>query len=131
TYTWGIAVTLPLFDGFKRDGRQAEQEAQLREYEARERDLRQQVTVEVRSALLDVVSTREQADAAEVRLKLAEQELAEARDRFKAGVAGNADVVTASLSLNAARTQLVDALVQSASARVQLARVQGLVAKLP
>ena len=131
TYSWGIGVTIPIFDGFKRDGRQAEQEAQLRELEIREKDLRQQVTVEVRGALLDVVSAREQADASQVRLQLAEQELSEARDRFRAGVAGNADVVTASLSLNSARTQLVDALTQYAGARVQLARVQGAIAKLP
>ena len=42
TYTWGVVVTIPMFDGFKRDGRQAEQEGQLRELEAREKDLRQQ-----------------------------------------------------------------------------------------
>ncbi len=131
TYTWGIQVTIPLFDGFKRDGRHAEADAQLRELEARERDLRQQVTIEVRSALLDYASAREQADASSTRLKLAEQELSEARDRFKAGVAGNADVVTASISLNSARTQYVDALTQFAASRVQLARVQGAISKLP
>ncbi len=131
TYSWGLLVSIPIWDGFKRDGRQAEQEAQLRELEARERDLRQQVTVEVRSALLDHASAREQADASQLRLKLAEQELSEARDRFKAGVAGNADVVTASLSLNSARTQYVDALTSFAAARVQLARVQGAIASIP
>ncbi len=131
TYTWGILVTIPLWDSFKRDGRHAEADAQLRELEARERDLRQQVTIEVRTALLDYASAREQADASSTRLKLAEQELSEARDRFKAGVAGNADVVTASISLNSARTQYVDALTQFAASRVQLARVQGAISKLP
>lgn len=131
TYTWGVMVSIPLWDGMKREGREREQAAQLRELEARERDLRLQVSVEVRSALLDVASTREQADAAQVRLALAEQELTEARDRFRAGVAGNADVVTASISLNAARTQLVDALAQYAAARVQLARVQGAITTIP
>ncbi len=131
TYSWGLQLSIPIFDGFRREGRLAEQSAAVRELEARERDLRQQVTIEVRSALLDLASAREQADASETRLQLAEQELAEARDRFKAGVAGNADVVTASLTLNTARTQLVDALTQLAGARVTLARVQGAIATLP
>ena len=131
TYSWGVQLSIPIFDGFRREAREAEQQAQLRELEVRERDLRQQVTIEVRSALLDLASAREQAEATELRLKLAEQELSEARDRFKAGVAGNADVVTASITLNSARTQLVDALTQYAAARVTVARVQGAVASLP
>ena len=131
TYAWGIQLSIPVFDGFRREGRVAEQSAALRELEARDRDLRQQVAIEVRGAILDVRSAHEQADASETRLRLAEQELAEARDRFKAGVAGNADVITASLSLNSARTLQVDALTQYLAARVTLARVQGAVTKLP
>ncbi|MBI2796505.1 MAG: TolC family protein [Gemmatimonadetes bacterium] len=131
TWTWGVQVSIPIFDGFRRSGREAEQSAALRELEARDRDLRQQVTIEVRGALLDVRSAVEQSDASDTRLRLAEQELAEARDRFRAGVAGNADVITASLSLNAARTQQVDALTQLRAARVALARVMGTVTKLP
>ena len=131
TYAWGIQLSIPIFDGFRREGRLAEQSAALRELEARDRDLRQQVAIEVRGAILDVRSAREQADAFDTRLRLAEQELAEARDRFKAGVAGNADVITASLSLNGARTLQVDALTQYLAARVTLARVLGAVTKLP
>ena len=131
TYTWGVQVSIPIFEGFRHEGRATEQSAALREFEVRERDLRQQVAIDVRGALLDVASAREQADAAQVRLRLAEQELSEARDRFKAGVAGNSDVIQASLQLNAARTQLVDALTLYHGSRVALARVQGAITKLP
>jgi outer membrane protein TolC len=57
--------------------------------------------------------------------------VAPARDRFRAGVAGNADVVTASVALNGARTAYVDALAQYQAARVALARAQGAVRELP
>jgi len=40
-------------------------------------------------------------------------------------VAGNADVITASLTLNTARTQYVDALTSYQAARVALARARG------
>jgi outer membrane protein len=131
TYSYGIRITVPVFDGFRRGARAEEQAAQLREAEARERDLRQQVEAEVRGALLDVASGREQVAAARERLRLADREYAQARERFRTGVSGNADVVQASSSLNRARTRLVDALVSFQLARVALARAQGTVTLLP
>ncbi len=125
TYTWGIQLSIPIFDGMRRDGRVSEQQANMRDLEVRERDLRQQVMVDVRSAVLDLSSARQVVDATRERLRLAEQEVAQARDRFRAGVAGNADVITASLSLNAARTQLIDAETSYQAARVALARAEG------
>jgi outer membrane protein len=130
TYTWGIQVSVPVFDGFRREGRIEEEEAARREVDVRRRDLRQQVAADVRSALLDLGSAREQVDASRERVQLTEQELGQARDRFRAGVAGNADVITALLSLNGARTQLVDALASFQLARVSLARAQGAVTEL-
>ena len=69
-------------------------------------------------------------EAARERQTLAEQEVAQARERFRAGVAGNADVITASLTLNNARTGLVDALTAYEAARVALARAEGNVTQL-
>lgn len=131
TYTWGVQLSVPIFDGFRREGRVEETRAQQSELEVRRRDLEAQAAVEVRGALLDVRSAREQVEAAGERLRLAEQEVAQARDRFRAGVAGNADVITASLSLNTARTAFADALTGFESARVALARAQGAVTELP
>ena len=131
TYSYGIRVSVPIFDGLRRSARAGEQTALLREAEARERDLRQQVEAEVRGALLDVASGREQVAAGRERLRLADREYAEARERFRTGVSGNADVVQASSSLNRARTRLVDALVNFQTARVALARAQGAVTILP
>jgi outer membrane protein len=131
TYTWGIEVSVPVFDGFRREGRLDEQRSALRELDAHRRDLVQQASIEVRGALLDLASAREQLAASDERLAFAQQELAQARERFQAGVAGNADVITASMSLNAARTQLVDARAGFQDARVALARAQGTVTELP
>lgn len=125
TYTWGVELSVPVFDGNRRDARVTEQQAAMRELQVRERDLRQQVSVDVRSAVLDLGSARQAVDAARERVRLAEQEVSQARDRFSAGVAGDADVITASLSLNSARTQLIDAQTAYQSARVALARAEG------
>jgi outer membrane protein len=125
TYTWGLQVTLPIFDGFRREARVQEQQSMVKEAEIQQHDLEQQAEADVRGALLDIAAAREQLDAARERLRLAEQELSQARDRFSAGVAGNADVVNASLALTASRTLVNDAETAYQLARVSLARATG------
>ncbi len=130
-YLWGIGVEVPVFDGLRRETQIEEQEALAREIEIRRRDLRQQAAIQVRQAFLALASARQQLDAANTQLQLTQQELDEARQRFRAGVAGNADVITASLDLNNARTLQVDALAGYQRARVALARATGTVTELP
>jgi outer membrane protein TolC len=130
TWTWALRVSVPMFDGFRREARIREQDAGLRELEMRRTDLVSQVNVDVRSALLDAAATREAVVAAQERLRLAEQEVAQARDRFKAGVSGNLDVTSALLGLSGARTQLVDALAARQLARISIARSQGTITSL-
>ena len=130
TYSYGVQVTWPAFEGGRREGQQQEQEAVAREIDIRRRDLRQQVAVDVRGAVLDIASAREQVDAARERQRLAELEVEQARERFRAGVAGNADVITALGGLNAARTGLIDALAAYQTARIALARAEGTVSQL-
>ena len=130
TYNYGVQVTWPVFEGGHREGQIQEQQAVSRDIDLRRRELRQQVALDVRAALLDIASAREQVDAARGRQGVAEQEVEQARDRFRAGVSGNADVITALSSLNAARTGLIDALTAFQTARVSLARAEGMVSQL-
>jgi outer membrane protein TolC len=86
---------------------------------------------DVRGALLDLSASQEQLAAARERLALGEQEVAQSRERFRAGVAGNADVIIAQLNLDTARSQHIDALASLGMARVSLARAQGHLLELP
>jgi len=130
TYDWGLEFSLPVFDGYRRSGRVQEQTAVAQDFANRERDLRIQVEADVKVALLNLGSSAEAAVAARERLQLAEQEVQQARERFQAGVAGNADVITASLTLNVARTDVVTALSAYQAARIALARARGSVTSL-
>lgn len=130
TYTYGVQVSWPLLEGKHLEGQVAEQEAIVRDIDVRRRDLLQQVSVDVRGAMLDISSAREQLDAARERQQFAEQEVQQARDRFRAGVAGNADVITALGTLNSARTAVIDALTALQTARVSLARAEGTVSQI-
>jgi outer membrane protein TolC len=125
TYTWGLQLSAGIFDGWRRRSRLEEQVALSRETDARLRDLRAQSTLEVRAALLDLAAALEQVDAVRERLRLSEQEVTQAQDRFRAGVAGNADVIAALLSLNQSRTLRNDALASYHGARIALARAMG------
>jgi outer membrane protein TolC len=122
----GVQVTLPILDGLRREARQAEQEAVAREADIRSRDLRQQITADVNAAFLDLGAAGAQGSIAAERLRLADQELAQARDRFQAGVAGNIEVIEAQSSLVRARDADVDARFAAATARVSLARSVGM-----
>lgn len=130
TYTWGVQLSVGLFDGFRREARLEEQVALARETDTRLRDLREQGALEVRAALLDLASAAEQLDAVQERLALAEQEVQQARDRFEAGVAGNGDVITALLALNQARTLRIDALAAYQQARVNRSKAMGSIRQL-
>ena len=130
TYDLGVVLNVPIFDGFRREGRVEEQTMQARDLDNRARDLRSQVEADVRVAVLNLASSTEAVAASRERLSLAEQEVAQSRERFQAGVSSNADVITASLTLNVARTQLVDALTAYQASRVALARAEGLISTL-
>src|SRR5207245_67601 len=83
-----LQVTVPILDGFHREARIAEQNATVSESRVRERDLRQQIAADVDAALLDLRSAEAQQSVAAERLRLATDELAQARERFKAGGGG-------------------------------------------
>ena len=125
TRTVMLAASMPIFDGLRREGRIAEQGALAREAEVREHDLRQQIAAEVRGAVLDVSSGLEQESVAMERLRLAEEELSQARERFTSGVAGNIEVINAQSSLLRARDAVIDARTATAAARIALARAVG------
>jgi outer membrane protein len=120
-----LQVTVPILDGFRREGREAEQQAVVKESGVRADELRRQIAADVDAARLDLGSAAEQQAIAAERLRLAQAELDEARERFKAGVAGNIEVIDAQSSLIRARDTDIDARFAAATARVALARAVG------
>lgn len=120
-----VQVSWPILDGLRREGRQAEQQAVARQSEVRANDLRQQVTADVDGALLDLRSAAAQRMISGERLRLAGEEVSQARQRFEAGVAGNIEVINAQESLVRAREADIDARFAGLLARISLARSVG------
>jgi len=121
----GIQLVWPILDGFRREARKDESNAQVSQSDVRVRELRLQVAADVDAALLQLRSAEAQVEIAGERLRLAQDELDQAQERYKAGVAGNLDVITAQQSLVRARDVDIDARFVAAAARVALARAAG------
>jgi outer membrane protein len=125
TYNIAVQVSVPVFDGFRREARQEQQQLVAQEARVRSGDVRAQVEAEVRSALLDVASGEDQQQIAAERLRLANEELSQAQERFANGLAGNIEVINAQQNLVRARDAVIEAQAASAAARVSLARATG------
>jgi len=89
------------------------------------RDLASQVAAEIDAARYDLDAAAAVVIIAAQGVHLATAELAQARERFAAGVAGNLELITAQVSLLRARDAEIEARYQAAAARVALARAVG------
>lgn len=130
SYNIGVQLSLPLLDGFRRPARQQEQAARLEAQQLRQHDLERQVATDTRQALLDLSSADHQVQLATDRLRLAERELTQARDRFAAGVAGTVETTSAQGGLIAARDGLIQAHVNAAVSRVLALKALGILEQL-
>jgi outer membrane protein TolC len=130
SYSIGVQLSLPLLDGFRRPARQKEQRARLDAQELRQHDTELQVATEVRQSLLDLSSADHQVVLADDRLRLAERELSQARERFAAGVAGTIETTSAQGGLIGARDGVIQARVSAAVARVSALRALGVLDQL-
>ncbi len=125
THTVGVSLRLPIFDGGRRDARRAESLSLYRQSRIRGRDLRDQVDLEVRLALDSIVSAEAEIAAAREGLTLAENELAQARRRYQAGVANSLEVTDAQTRLDRARDNQINALYNYNLGRIDLATSVG------
>ncbi len=125
TRTVGITVRIPLFDGGRRDARRAESESQYRAEKVRTNDLKEQIDLDVRLALDALQSAEDEVKVAQEGLTLAENELAQARRRYDAGVANSIEVTDAQTRLERARDNQTAAVYGHNVARIDLAQAMG------
>ena len=125
TRTYGISVKVPLFDGARRDARRAEAASEYRSERVRTSDLKQQIELDVRLALDSLASAEDEVKVAREGLALSDNELAQARRRYDAGVANGVEVTDAQTRLERARDNQTAALYNYNLARIDLAQAMG------
>jgi outer membrane protein TolC len=128
--TWrvGVELRIPLIDRSRYDDQAARY--RVEQERLRRDDLIQAIAAEVRTAVVALETSTAGLRSALEERRLAEQELAEARKRFAAGVAGNLELTEAQRSLSAARERVVTAQSIMLRARVGLARSVGVATSL-
>jgi len=125
TRSVGIAVSVPIFDGGRREGRRAEASAKFRTERVKTNDLKEQIDLDVRLALDNLTSATDQVKVATEGLELAGNEVAQARRRFDAGVAAGLEVTDAQTRLTRARENSIAALYAYNLAQLDLAQATG------
>lgn len=126
TYSVVGAVTVPIFQGGRLQGRLLRADADLNNRRAEAEDLKASIYYDVRGAFLDLQSSAEQLQVATRGRELAAQQLAQARDRFAAGVANNVEVIQAQEAVAVSSDQYISALYSNNIAKALLARGLGI-----
>ena len=130
TRDYGVALRVPIFDGGRRDARRSESASQFRQERVRTNDLREQIDLDIRTALDSLHSAEEQLKVAEEGLTLSDSELTQSRRRYEAGFATNIEVTDAQTRLERARDNRIDALYSYNVARIDLGRAMGNVRRM-
>ncbi|QSQ21179.1 TolC family protein [Pyxidicoccus parkwayensis] len=121
----GLTLSWPLFEGGRTRAEVREQRALLRDSQAQQDVLRQQVRLEVEQARLAVTASREALSAAEEAVVNARERLRLAEGRYQAGVGNIIELSDAQVQYTNAAAQRVQATYNLATARATLARAVG------
>src|SRR5271156_17091 len=130
TYNYEAAVTVPLFTGGRIHAEIVRADLEIQKLQQQEDDLRNQIALDVKTALLNLDSARNQVAVANLGVQLSKEEVDQARDRFKAGVANNIEVIQAQDSLARANDNQIAALYRFNQARADYARSIGQMEKV-
>ncbi|HEV2101481.1 MAG TPA: TolC family protein [Candidatus Acidoferrum sp.] len=125
TYQYQASVNMPLFTGGRIRAEIVKADLELQKIDQQKADLRNQIALDVKTALLNLQSARNEVQVANLGVQLAKDEVDQARDRFKAGVANNIEVISAQDSLSRANDNQIAALYRFNQARADFARAVG------
>ena len=125
TYEYTASVNMPLFTSGRIKAEVAKADLELQKLEQQKADLRNQIALDVKTSLLNLQSARNEVQVANLGVQLAKDEVDQARDRFKAGVANNIEVISAQDSLSRANDNQIAGLNRFNQARADFARAIG------
>ncbi|HVA71525.1 MAG TPA: TolC family protein [Candidatus Limnocylindrales bacterium] len=125
TYVYEAGVTMPLFTGGRIHNEISRDSLEVRKIQQSILNERSQIALDVQTAVAELDSARNQVKVANLGVDLANQEVEQSRDRFKAGVADNIEVVAAQDALARANENQISALYEYNQSRADLAHAIG------
>jgi len=124
-YEYRIRLSLPLFTGGRTGAEIAAADTRMAALIQEKMGLRNRIALEVKVARAALDSAHSEMEVADLGLKLAREEITQARDRFEAGVTNNIEVITAQDELARANDNQINALYRYNQARADLAHAGG------
>ena len=125
SYQYQVTVDVPLFAGGRMHAERVKADLELKKVEQERAELTNQIALQVKTALVQLEAARHEVDVANLGIKLAQQEVEQARDRFQAGVANNIEVTSAQDALARANDNQINALYRYNQSRADLAHALG------
>ena len=119
-------LSIPIFQGGSVHADVLQANARLEQSRARLENLRTQIDSDVRAAMLNLQSSADQVNVARSNIDLAEETLAQSRDRFSAGVADTVEVVQSQAAVASAHEQYISSLYNYNYAIISLVRALGI-----
>jgi len=125
TWSVGLNLNIPIFDGFRTTNRVEETLHNYYRLKADEEERRQQIALEVEQSYLRVVETQERIKASEAAARAAKENLDLAQGRYQVGVGSIIEVTDAETLYTDAQTTYIRTVYEYKIADAQLARAMG------
>ena len=124
-YSYAATIRIPLFVGGRIHAEVQRNKLVTQQVDESRKQLEARIIQEVKSAADELDAARTAVEVANLALKLANDEVAQAQRRFQAGVTTNIEVITAQTSLAQANDNQIEALYNFNQSRANLARAMG------
>jgi outer membrane protein TolC len=125
TFTVAANLRIPIFSGGSIRGHLMEADAALNQRKAELEDLRGRIYYDIRTAFLDLQAAADRIQVAQSAIKLANEQVQQSQDRFRAGVTNNVEVVQAQEALATASENYISSLQAHSAAKLALAGAIG------
>ena len=126
----GIQASIPLFEGGRIAAEKREARAAVRQSNYRMRELRLQIEQEFKFAILDMESRYEQIEIARDEVRLGYDEVSQAKERYREGLADNRELIDAQQRLADAEQSHLQAIYLYGLSRLSFARAIGQVERV-
>ncbi|UCG47078.1 MAG: TolC family protein [Phycisphaerales bacterium] len=124
----GLMLTLPLFEGFAREGEVVIQKARLRQAQIDLIDAEQTALFEITRALLAIQNAEEFVDSQKLNLTRAEEGLRLAEVGYREGANTQVEMIDAQAALTTARANYYQAIYSHSVAKLDLQKAMGTIA---
>jgi outer membrane protein TolC len=126
TFAVATFLRVPIYQGGSVRGQELATDAALRQRQAELEDLRGRIYYSVQTAFLDLKAATERVQVAQSAVRLADEQVRQSEDRFRAGVTNNVEVVQAQEALATASENHIASLQAYSAAKLALARAIGI-----